>query len=115
MISANASRNLIGMGLRNRLEACGIDIKRVVFKKFDDGSVLDEREYEDTEEKLGAPNWQVHRADLHEALLEKAIESGVVVHMGAKVRKYDWDAPSALLEDGSVVRGDVILAADGKP
>ncbi|CZR56825.1 uncharacterized protein PAC_06714 [Phialocephala subalpina] len=113
MISANATRILIGMGLRNRLEACGIDMKRVVFKKFDDGIVLDERMYEGTEEKLGAPNWQVHRADLHDALLEKATESGVVIQMGAKVQKYDWDAPSALLEDGSVVQGDVILAADG--
>jgi salicylate hydroxylase len=116
MISANATRILCDMGLRETLDACGIHMKKVVFKKFDDGSILDERVYQDeqeTEAQLGGPNWQIHRADLHDVLLKKAIESGVKITMGAKVKSYDWDAPNALLEDGSTIKADVILAADG--
>lgn len=89
-------------------------MRRVVFKKFDDGTVLDERIYEGTEERLGAPNWQINRADLHDALLAKARESGVVMVMGAKVRRYEWEAPRAVLEDGEVVDADVIICADGE-
>ena len=102
MISANATKVLIDFGLREKLQAVGTDMRRVVFKKFDDGTILDERIYEGTEEKLGAPNWQIHRADLHDALLEKAKDSGVVILMRAKVKKYDWEAPSTVLEDGKV-------------
>lgn len=114
MISANASRVLCAMGLREQLDKCSIHLKRVVFKRFDDGSVLDERLYNNTEAELGGPNWQIHRADLHDVLLMKAQEMGLQISMGAKVSKYNQEAPSVVLEDGEVVRGDVILVADGK-
>lgn len=113
MISSNASRILVDMGLRKTLDATGIHMRRVVFKKWDDGSVLFEQSYPDAEEKLGAPLWQIHRADLHAALLEKAVEAGVNIRMSSKVKKYDWDEPSATLDDGEVLKADVIVAADG--
>lgn len=114
MISANASRVLCGMGLREQLDKCGIHMKRVVFKKFDDGTVLDERVYGNIEAELGGPNWQIHRADLHDVLLQKAQDLGLIISMGAKVSKYDPENPSVVLEDGEFVQGDVILVADGK-
>lgn len=114
MISANATRVLCDMGLRETLDACGTHMKRVIFKKFDDGTVLDERMYGDTEMQLGGPNWQIHRADLHDVLLKKAEDIGTNIIMAAKVKSYNWNAPSALLEDGSTIEADVILAADGE-
>ncbi len=113
MISSNASRILVDMGLRETLDATAIHMKRVVFKKWDDGSVLFEQSYLDAEENLGAPLWQIHRADLHAALLGKAVEAGVNIRMSSKVTKYNWDEPSATLEDGEVLKADVIVAADG--
>jgi salicylate hydroxylase len=88
-------------------------MKKVVFKKFDDGTVLDQRIYLNVENELGAPIWQIHRADLHDVLLAKALDTGVTIKMNAKVTHYDWAAPSAALEDGSIIKADVIIAADG--
>ena len=114
MISSNASRILCDMGLRKALDDVAIHMKRVIFLKYDDGKILSEQQYNGAEEKLGAPLWQIHRADLHDVLLAKARELGVEIIMGAKVKSFDWDAPNALLEDGKVVKADVILAADGQ-
>ena len=88
-------------------------MKRVIFLKHDDGKVLSEQNYDDAEEKLGAPLWQIHRADLHDVLLGRALELGVQIVMGAQVKTFNWDAPNAALEDGQIVKADVILAADG--
>ncbi|CZR65127.1 uncharacterized protein PAC_15027 [Phialocephala subalpina] len=89
-------------------------MKRVVFLKYDDGTILSDQQYNDAEERLGAPLWRLHRADLHDVLLAKARELGVEITMGAKVKSFDWQAPSASLEGGEAVRADVILAADGQ-
>lgn len=113
MISSNASRILVDMGLRKPLDACGIHMRRTVFKKWDDGAVLSETTYLDAEEKLGAPLWQVHRADLHDALLAKAKSVGVNIRMGARVKKFNPEEPSVLLDDGEVVRADIVVASDG--
>jgi salicylate hydroxylase len=113
LISSNASRILCDMGLREPLEKVATHMKRVVFVKYDDGTILSEQKYDGAEEELGAPLWQLHRADLHKILLEKAQELGVEITMGAKVSSFDWNAPSASLESGEVVEADVILAADG--
>jgi hypothetical protein len=51
---------------------------------------------------------------LHDVLLAKAREIGVKILMGAKVERFDWDAPSTLMEGGTAVKADVILVADGK-
>lgn len=88
-------------------------MKTVVFLKHSDGKILSEKNYDNAEEKLGAPLWQIHRADLHNVLLSKAKELKVEIFMGAKVKSFDWDAPNALLDDGRVIKADVILAADG--
>ncbi|KAH9207896.1 hypothetical protein DL95DRAFT_373775 [Leptodontidium sp. 2 PMI_412] len=113
MISSNASRILVDIGLRKPLDACGIHMRRTVFKKWDDGAVLSETTYLDAEEKLGAPLWQVHRADLHDALLAKAKSVGVNIRMGARVKKFNPEEPSVLLDDGEVVRADIVVASDG--
>ncbi|PVH84302.1 FAD/NAD(P)-binding domain-containing protein [Cadophora sp. DSE1049] len=113
LVSPNASRVLCDMGLREGLEKVAIHMKRVLFLKYDDGTVLSEQHYDDAEESLGAPLWQLHRADLHDALLGKARQLGVEITMGAKVKSFDWQAPSVLLEDGEAVMADVVLAADG--
>jgi salicylate hydroxylase len=102
------------MGLRKQLEDVAIHMKKVLFLKYDNGTILSEKLYDDAEAELGAPLWQIHRADLHDVLLAKARELGVGILMGAKVKNFDWDAPNAILEDGTVMKADVILAADGE-
>ncbi|OQU95215.1 FAD binding domain-containing protein [Cladophialophora immunda] len=95
LISSNASSVLCDMGLRDRLDAVGTHMKRTVFYTHDAGALLDEKTYHDAETQLGAPLWQIHRADLHDS---QDVRPG-----GA----------SLTLDDGTVLKSDVILAADG--
>ncbi|KAK5321988.1 hypothetical protein LTR43_007331 [Exophiala xenobiotica] len=113
LISSNASSVLCDMGLKEPLDKVGTHMKRTLFFTHDKGQLLEEKTFHDAEAQLGAPLWQIHRADLHDVLLNKASELGVHLTMGAKVLSYNPDEPSLALEDGTVLKADIILAADG--
>lgn len=102
------------MGLKEPLDKVGTHMKKTVFYTHDTGVLLDEKTYYGAEDQLGAPLWQIHRADLHDILLAKVAELGIPLIMGARVQSYSPDQPSLTLEDGSVLEADVILAADGE-
>lgn len=56
----------------------------------------------------------IHRADLHNALIDKALAlSNVCLRTNAHVTDVSFDPAAVTLADGSVVRGDVVIAADG--
>lgn len=118
MISANATRILIAQGLREQLDKLGTNTKREIFTTWDGAKQFKDTYFDRAalEAEYGAPNWQIHRADLHAILLGKARDLGVEVEMDTRVQRYEPDgddAPSLTLEDGTVRRADVILAADG--
>jgi len=102
------------MGLKEPLDKVGTHMKRTVFYTHDTGVILDEKTYHGAEAQLGAPLWQIHRADLHDILLAKVKELDIPLIMGARVQSYNPDEPSLTLEDGTVLKADVILAADGE-
>lgn len=101
------------MGMHEPLDNCASRMRRVIFKRSDDGTVLDERSYPDYDETLGGPNWQIHRADLHDVLLKKAQSLNIEISMGCKVKTYNANLPAAILEDGTIIEADVIVVADG--
>lgn len=72
---------------------------------------------DDVEERYGAPSMACHRVDLHDGLRELATGQGegtpVVLREGVAVVGYDPEAPSVTLGDGSVVKADMVVAADG--
>lgn len=114
-MAASASHILSDLGLRTALEECTTEAKKTLFVSFDGSAVLSEKIYNETELGPNAyPHWQLHRADLHTTLLDKAQEVGTTFVMGATVKKYNPETPSLFLEDGSEMRADVILAADGQ-
>lgn len=56
----------------------------------------------------------VHRADLHNALIEKAMAlENVQVRVNSTVTRVQFDPPAVTLADGTMVQADVVLAADG--
>lgn len=55
----------------------------------------------------------VHRAHLHDALYQRALELGVLVSLDCTVAGYDPRKGSVVLVDGTVVQGDLVIAADG--
>ena len=63
----------------------------------------------------GKPSYNGHRAELHKVLYDYAVSLDIPIRMGKKVVKYDEDEDGAwaVLESGELVRGDVLVAADG--
>ncbi|TDZ20806.1 FAD-dependent monooxygenase OpS4 [Colletotrichum orbiculare MAFF 240422] len=65
-------------------------------------------------ERCGAPIIDVHRADLQQAMIAKCVdELEVDLRLGSRAESIDFDNGSVTIEDGSIVRGDVVLLADG--
>jgi 2-polyprenyl-6-methoxyphenol hydroxylase-like FAD-dependent oxidoreductase len=64
-------------------------------------------------ECFGAPYYVLHRAHYHHALYERAKELGVDVRVNSKATKYDLEAPSVELSDGTLIFADLVVAADG--
>lgn len=64
-------------------------------------------------EKYGAPHWHIHRADLHEALLQRVNELGIDIRTNAKVIDAVVEKASVTLYDGEVIDCDFIIGADG--
>jgi 2-polyprenyl-6-methoxyphenol hydroxylase-like FAD-dependent oxidoreductase len=56
----------------------------------------------------------IHRADYLD-VLEKAVrQAGVDFRLNAEVAHVEFDTPSVRLANGEDVKGDVVVAADGK-
>lgn len=64
-------------------------------------------------EKYGAPYWQVYRPDYHSILVAAATKAGARIRKGQTVKSYSPEDASVTLESGEVVRGDLLIAADG--
>ena len=118
----NASRVLMGLGLRRKLEAIRTEPLDQVRRRWQDGSVIGltplgefcKREY-------NAPYWHYHRADLHKVLLDACLDregAGPVVQVrtGAKVVEIDQSDPArpvAVTGAGERHESDVLIGADG--
>ena len=64
----------------------------------------------------GAPYWVVHRADLHEALVEACRATGLVgLRVRARVDRYEQDANgvTVILQSGEQLSGCALIGADG--
>ncbi|KAJ5899613.1 Monooxygenase FAD-binding [Penicillium taxi] len=56
----------------------------------------------------------IHRADLHNALIAKATAlENVELRTNSHVESVDFDAATVTLANGTIVRGDIIIGADG--
>ncbi|KAH6636781.1 hypothetical protein F5144DRAFT_194915 [Chaetomium tenue] len=62
----------------------------------------------------GAPFWDLHRVDLQQAMVARCEALGVEICLGARVVAVDFaEARVRLARGGLVLRGDVVLLADG--
>ncbi len=116
-ISANGTRVLFDLGLKDRLMASAVvpTDKRIrlwstgeSWKGFDVGPF--------SETLYGAPYLTLHRHDLHTALAEAVVaQQPDALVLGARCIGLEQDASSAVLafEDGREARADVVIGADG--
>jgi salicylate hydroxylase len=116
-ISANGAHALFSLGLEPALkqvwcEPAGKEIRLwstgETWKLFDLGAV--------SRQRYGAPYFMIHRADLHRILLDAVnAKAPGVIALSARVTAFQQDpnGVTVICEDGSHVRGDALIGADG--
>ena len=83
-------------------------------RRWEDGSVIGlTKLIPEFEQRFGAPYYVIHRANLQTAMYRLAIDLGVDIRLGQGVKEYDGERARVVLENGTVVEGDLIVAADG--
>ena len=116
-ISANGTRVLIALGLRDAIEpiACIPEGKQVrlfntgqTWKLFDLG--------EASVARYGAPYWMVHRGDLHTVLVDavRAAKQGAV-HLDRKLVGFEQSPTgvSLVFDNGLTAAAEILIGADG--
>jgi salicylate hydroxylase len=118
----NASRILMGMGLRAQLEAIRTEPLDQVRRRWADGSVIGFTSLgEHCKRTYGAPYWHYHRADLHAALLNACLDPrqpGPLVDIRTDSQVVDLDRrdparPAVVTTAGTRHEADVVIGADG--
>jgi salicylate hydroxylase len=113
-MAPNATRVLRRFGVLEALQRHGVVPEATTYRRWSDGAIIARRRIgRDVEQVMGAPFFQMHRADLQRVLLESL--PGGVVRLGAPVVSVEQDDDEVLaaLESGEQVAGQVLIAADG--
>jgi len=116
-ISANATHVLHNLGLRAPLAQVGVRPGAYVFRLHDTGEEIHRFALSDEHERLhGAPYYQLHRADVHTLLAAKVIElRRDAIRLNCRVTGFEENENSVKLRlaDGTSVKGDLLVGADG--
>lgn len=110
-LSPNAMLGLDHIGVCEAVASAGVEPTRQRIQHWQDGRTLVAMDRTGQREKYGAPYVTVHRADLHEILTGAARDAGVDLRCASPV--VDSRGAAAILADGSVVEGDILIGADG--
>ena len=113
-IAANGALVLRRLGLEERIAAVGVQPQSYDFRDLTTGRMLYAAPLgPEVTARYGAPLYNVHRADLIDILA--AALPPEAVRLGAKCTGFSQDAEgvSLSLADGSVLRGDALVGADG--
>ncbi len=116
-ISANAMHALRTLGLENAITAAGVRPAAYVFRLHDSGEEIQRFALSQEHERLhGAPYTQLHRADFHSILADKACSlKSDVIRLNKRASRFYEDANCVTLHftDGTSARGDLLIGADG--
>ncbi|MGE0217493.1 FAD-dependent monooxygenase [Mycolicibacterium sp.] len=121
-IGPNATRVLHHLGLRDAMDQISLEVQETVNRRWQDGSIIAKTTLgASATARYGAPYLQVHRADLHSALLSAAIDPdfpgpAATIRTNSAVVTIDESEPTrpkAVLADGTSIAGSAIIGADG--
>lgn len=117
-VTPNFTRILQRWGLSKGLHQVGVNPGWGRQRRWEDGSILSQAALNHNgrmQTGYGAPYYHIHRADLQALLLQQAKESGVTCNTNAHVVDYIHrnGEDVVVLADGSHIRADLIVAADG--
>lgn len=113
-ITPNGSRLLRKWGVFEELAVNAAVPSTLAIHRFD-GKILAQssNHQELIERSYGSPHWCLYRVDLQKVMGKRALELGVSLRLGARVKNLDFDNATVVLLDGEKIKGDVVLAADG--
>ncbi|KAJ9298539.1 hypothetical protein DTO271G3_3506 [Paecilomyces variotii] len=81
------------------------------------GEHLSSLDFIESSKRYGSPFWDFHRADLHSALLQRALELGADVRTNSRVdqveHQSDTRRATVVLTDGRRFTADLVVGADG--
>lgn len=112
----NATRVLEHLGLGAALEAKGVLPESAGARHWKTGELLRlTPNGAASRERYGAPQYFIHRADLHAILVDAARAAGVVIQLGHTVRRFEETAEGVVAEFENGVRalGSALIGADG--
>lgn len=105
----NTNRQL-GWGVSELIHAQDVALEHIHVRRWQDGSLLATMPVN----KTFGQQVVIHRADLHNAIIEKALAlENVELRVNSPVSSVTFSPASVSLADGTVIRGDVVIGADG--
>ena len=113
-LTPNSVRALAGLGVVEALEQTAARPTHRISRMWDSGQETSRLEMADTaQQRYGAPQLTIHRADLIRALKDKLPAD--VIRLGRRVVAIgrDHDKPSVSFADGSSETVDMLVGADG--
>jgi salicylate hydroxylase len=116
-MSANATKVLNAIGLGSTLEATGVKPLAFEFRRFDSGEQLHRIPIGERHRELhGATYYQVHRGDLHAALVSVVTSlraDCIVLNKQAALVSEGEHCAQVRFTDGTSVEADLVIGADG--
>jgi salicylate hydroxylase len=105
------------LGLGPQIDQAGVRPGAYVFRTYDDGELIQQFPLAATHEaQFGAPYTQMHRADFHELLANKAREfKSDAIHLDHRIVDFTESENGVELHfaNGMSARGDLLIGADG--
>lgn len=113
-VPPNSAKLLERWGVMKHLAKNAVQPEYINFRRWQNGEIIGVTDLSpEFSAQYGAPYYVVHRAHLHTALYERALELGINVRLNSKVVAYDPGTASITQSDGSEFQGDLVVAADG--
>ncbi|KAB8262749.1 hypothetical protein BDV32DRAFT_120008 [Aspergillus pseudonomiae] len=109
-VSPNMLRIFDRWGVSPLIHSKDVALEHIHVRRWQDGSLLGTMPVN----KTYGQQVVIHRADLHNALIEQALAlPNVELRVNSTVTDVQFGPASVTLADDTVVRGDVVIAADG--
>ncbi|KAE8160122.1 hypothetical protein BDV40DRAFT_302544 [Aspergillus tamarii] len=109
-VSPNMLRIFDCWGVSPLIHSKDVALEHIHVRRWQDGSLLGTMPVN----KTYGQQVVIHRADLHNALIEQALAlPNVELRVNSTVTDVQFDPASVTLADDTVVQGDIVIAADG--
>ncbi|MCZ6619538.1 MAG: FAD-dependent monooxygenase [Gammaproteobacteria bacterium] len=115
-LSPNASRVLIALGLKKALDSIAFYPLAVHLRTWKSGYLVAQRPLgQFSEDRYGFPYYHLHRADLHQVLLDAALAARVTIATGKICSSLDTREGEERINfvDGAWAAHDVVIGCDG--